>query len=113
MYLQSQEDQELSAGEVARQLILNIFGEDQTMDHTDMIVGNDHDTIFVDFAEYAGQEDTNFENTMGGLGGHCGAIEDEVLLEKRDRTGSTHFPSFATKVGEKRKTKRGYNLYFF
>ncbi len=54
------------------------------MDHTNMIVGNDHDTIFVDFAEYAGQEDTNFENTMGGLGGHCGAIEDEVLLEKRE-----------------------------
>ena len=33
--------------------------EDQTVDHTNMFMGNDHDTIFIDFSEYGGQ--TNFD----------------------------------------------------
>ena len=64
LQLQSQEDQELSAGTPARQLILNMNSEDQTVDHTNMLLWNDHDTIFVDFSEYEGQEDTNFENSL-------------------------------------------------
>ena len=61
--LESQEGQELSGGTTARQLVLNMSSEDQTVDHTYMLMGNDHDTIFIDFSEYAGQEDTNFENS--------------------------------------------------
>ena len=38
--------------------------EDKTVDLTNMVMGNDHDTIFVNFKEYAGQEDTNFENSV-------------------------------------------------
>ena len=63
LLLESQEGQELSAGAAARQLVLNMSSEHQTVDHTYMIMGNDHDTIFIDFSEYAGQEDTNFENS--------------------------------------------------
>ena len=63
LLFESQEDQELSAGATARQLVLNMSSEDQTVDHTYMLMGNDHDTIFIDFSEYAGQEDTNFENS--------------------------------------------------
>ena len=63
MLLESQEGQELSAGAAASQLVLNMSSEDQTVDHTYMLMGNDHDTIFIDFSEYAGQEDTNFENS--------------------------------------------------
>ena len=37
--------------------------EDQTVDHTYLLMGNDHDMIFIDFSEYVGQEDTNFENS--------------------------------------------------
>ena len=55
--------QELSAGAVTSQLVLNMRSEDQTVDHTNMLMGNDHDTIFIDFSEYVGQEDTNFENS--------------------------------------------------
>ena len=62
-HLESQEVQELSAAAAARQLVLNMSSEDQTVDHTNMLMGNDHDTIFIDFSEYAGQEDTNFENS--------------------------------------------------
>ncbi len=64
LLLESQEDQELSAGASTRQLVLNMISEDQTVDHTYMLMGNDHDTIFIDFSEYAGQEDTNFENSV-------------------------------------------------
>ena len=63
LLLESQEGQELSAGANARQLVLNMSSEDQTVDHTYMLMGNDHDTIFIDFSEFAGQEDTNFENS--------------------------------------------------
>jgi hypothetical protein len=45
--LQSQEDQELSAAAGANQLILKITSEHQTVDHTNKIMGNDHDAIFV------------------------------------------------------------------
>ena len=58
-----QEGQELSTGASARQLVLNMSSEDQTVDHTHILMGNDHDTIFIDFSEYVGQEDTNFENS--------------------------------------------------
>jgi hypothetical protein len=47
--LQSQEDQELIAAVGASQLILKMTGEHQTVDHTNLIMGNDHDTIFVRF----------------------------------------------------------------
>ena len=60
--LESQEGQELSTDVPASQLVLNMNSEDQTVDHTNMLMGNDHDTIFIDFSEYGGQEDTNFEN---------------------------------------------------
>ena len=63
LLFESHEGQELSAGAATRQLFLNMNSEDQTMDHTYMIIGNDHDTIFIDFSEYPGQEDTNFENS--------------------------------------------------
>ncbi len=45
--LQSQEDQELSAAAGASQLILKMTSEHQTVDHTNKIMGNDHDVIFV------------------------------------------------------------------
>ena len=64
LLLESQEVQELSVGAPASQLVLNMSSEDQTVDHTYMLMGNDHDTIFIDFSEYAGQEDTNFENSV-------------------------------------------------
>ena len=63
LLFESQEGQELSGGAAPRQLVLNMSSEDQTVDHTYMLMGNDHDTIFIDFSEYAGQEDTNFENS--------------------------------------------------
>ncbi len=59
LILESQEGQELSAGASVRQLVLNMISEDQTVDQTYMLMGNDHDTIFIDFSEYAGQEDTH------------------------------------------------------
>ena len=40
--------------------------EDQSVDHTNMLMGNDHDMTFVDFAEHEGREDTNFENSAQG-----------------------------------------------
>jgi hypothetical protein len=55
LLLESQEGQELSAGAAARQLVLNMISEDQTVDHTYMLMGNDHDRIFIDFSEYTGQ----------------------------------------------------------
>ena len=39
--LESQEGQELSGGTVARQLVLNMRSEDQTVDHTYLLMGND------------------------------------------------------------------------
>jgi hypothetical protein len=39
-----QEDQELSETAPARQLILTMNSEDQTVDHTNILMGNDHDT---------------------------------------------------------------------
>ncbi len=38
-------------------VVLNMCREDQTVDHTNMLMGNDHDTIFIDFSEYTGQDD--------------------------------------------------------
>ena len=55
LLLESQEVQELSVGAPASQLVLNMSSEDQTVDHTYMLMGNDHDTIFIDFSEYTGQ----------------------------------------------------------
>ena len=45
--LQSQEGQELSASAGPRQLNLKITSEHQTVDHTNKVMGNDHDSIFV------------------------------------------------------------------
>ncbi len=47
--LQSQEDQELSAGAGASQLILEMISEQQTVDHTNKIMSSDHGAIFVRF----------------------------------------------------------------
>ncbi len=49
MRLQSQEGQELSTGGGGRQFILKMTSEHQTVDHTNKIMGNDHDVIFVRF----------------------------------------------------------------
>jgi hypothetical protein len=45
--LQSQEGQELSADTGPNQLILKMTSDHQTVDHTNKIMGNDDDTIFV------------------------------------------------------------------
>ncbi len=47
--LQSQEDQELSVAAGSSQLILKMTSEYQTVDHTNNIMVNDHDTIFSRF----------------------------------------------------------------
>jgi hypothetical protein len=47
--LQSQEDQELSEGAGASQLILKMTSEHHTVDHTNKIMGSDHGAIFVQF----------------------------------------------------------------
>ncbi len=47
--LQSQEDQELGVAAGTNQLILKMTSEYQTGDHTNKIMGSDHDTIFVRF----------------------------------------------------------------
>jgi len=63
----------------------------------------------------AGATECDIEvHTEGGLGGHCGAIEDEVLLEKRESgersvtgRGPHIVPSSAIREAkEKRKGKR-------
>ncbi len=46
---QSQEDKELNEVAGSRELILKMNSENQTVDHTNMIMGNHHDTIFVWF----------------------------------------------------------------
>jgi hypothetical protein len=45
--LQSQEGQELIADAGPNQLILKMTSDHQTVDHTNKIMGNDDDTIFV------------------------------------------------------------------
>ncbi len=47
--LQSQEDQELSTDVGASQIILKMNSDHQTVDHTNKIMGSDHDAIFVRF----------------------------------------------------------------
>ena len=47
--LQSQEGQELSTVAGVSQIILKMTTEHQTVDHTNKIMGNDHDAIFVRF----------------------------------------------------------------
>ena len=47
--LQSQKDQELSVASGTIQLIPKMTSEYQTGDHTNKIIGNNHDTIFVRF----------------------------------------------------------------
>jgi hypothetical protein len=47
MWLQSQEGQELSASTGPRQLNLKMTSEHHTVDHTNKIMGNDHDSIFM------------------------------------------------------------------
>jgi hypothetical protein len=47
LQLQSQEGQELSATSSSREQTLKMSSEDQTVDHTNMLMGNDHYTIFV------------------------------------------------------------------
>ena len=47
--LQSQEGQELSTAAGASQRILKMTSEHQTVDHTNKIMGRDHDAIFVRF----------------------------------------------------------------
>jgi hypothetical protein len=44
LQLQSLEGQELSVVEVSRQLILKMNSEDQTVDYTNMLMDNDHDS---------------------------------------------------------------------
>ena len=62
--LQSQEVQELSAVAGASQIILKMTSEHQTVDHTNKIMGSDHDAIFVRFRTAFKREDTNFENSV-------------------------------------------------
>ena len=50
LLLESQEDQELSAVATARQLVLNMSSEDQTVDHTYMLMGNEN--IYVRLRSY-------------------------------------------------------------
>ncbi len=65
MWLQSQEDQELSSISAAGQLILKMMSEYQTVDHRNKIMGNDPDPIFVRFhTQHVVQEQTNFENSV-------------------------------------------------
>ncbi len=59
MQLQSQEDQELSETAPARQLILKMKSEDQTVDHTNILMGNDHDTNL-----YVMSSDIQHKNTQ-------------------------------------------------
>ena len=49
-----------------RQLILKMNSEDQTVNHTNMFMGNDHDTIFVDFGENTSQEDKTLKIVLKG-----------------------------------------------
>ncbi len=46
---QSRECQELSAAAAGHQLIFKMSSEHQTVDHTNKLTGNDHDTILVRF----------------------------------------------------------------
>jgi hypothetical protein len=50
---QSREDQESSEATPTDQLILKMSSEHQTVDHRNKLMGNDHGTIFVDFAQRA------------------------------------------------------------
>jgi len=56
---QSRECQELSAAAAGHQLIFKMSSEHQTVDHTNKLTGNDHDTILVRFRSVA-PHDTNF-----------------------------------------------------
>ena len=47
--LQSREGQELSTAAAACQFILKMSSEDQTVDPTNKLMGNDHGTIFLRF----------------------------------------------------------------
>ena len=69
MRLQSREDQDLSAAATAGQLILKMNSEHQTVDHRNKFMGNDHGTIFVQFAQHPEQEDTNFVNSAQNANG--------------------------------------------
>jgi hypothetical protein len=65
LWLQSQEDQELSAAAGASQLILKMTSEHQTVDHTNKIMGNDHDHDRCAISQiFQEREDTNFENSV-------------------------------------------------
>jgi hypothetical protein len=54
----------ISTGAVTRQLILKMNSEDQTVDHTNMFMGNVDDTIFVDFTEHTSQGDKTLKNVQ-------------------------------------------------
>jgi hypothetical protein len=49
LWLQSQEDQELSAAAAAGKLIFKMISEHQTVDHRNKVMGNNPDSIFVRF----------------------------------------------------------------
>jgi hypothetical protein len=59
--LQIQEGHELNTGVVTRQLMIKMISEDQTVDHTNMLMENDHDTIFVNFVGHETQEEIDKE----------------------------------------------------
>jgi hypothetical protein len=63
MWLQSQEDQELSAAATAHQLILKMTCEHQTVDHRNKPWGTIPTRFLFDFTQYVAQEQTNFENS--------------------------------------------------
>jgi hypothetical protein len=46
--------------------MLKMSSENQTVDHRNKIIGNDHGTILCDFTQYPAQEDTNFVATIVG-----------------------------------------------
>ena len=51
-WIQSLQDQELRVDVDGHQLIFKMSSEYQTVDHTNKIMGNDHETIFVHFVPF-------------------------------------------------------------
>ena len=47
LWLESREGQELNAASAGNLLIFKISSDHHTVDHTNKLMGNDHDTIFV------------------------------------------------------------------
>jgi hypothetical protein len=73
--LQSREGQELSAAADACQLILKMSSEDQTVDPRNKLMGTITVRSLCDFAQHAGQEDTNFVNSGQNANGSAQSSE--------------------------------------